>query len=57
MAQVEPRRPVLEQHDEILSRLRAEVRPTSGNTRAVEELIADRRTEAQCEAEEHERHG
>ena len=56
MAHVESRRLVLERRSEILERLRGEVRevvPPGGSV--VDELIAERRTEAQREAAEHER--
>jgi AbrB family looped-hinge helix DNA binding protein len=56
MARVESHRLVLERRDEILRRLRSELRdarPESGGV--VEELIAERRAEARREAAEHER--
>jgi AbrB family looped-hinge helix DNA binding protein len=56
MARVESRRLVLERRDEILERLRSELRdarPERGSV--VDELIAERRAEARREAAEHER--
>lgn len=55
MAHVESRRIVIERRDEILERLRAEVRGTRRDTSAVDELIAERRAEARREAAEDER--
>ena len=56
MAHVESRRLVLERRDEILERLRSEVRGARrGKASAVDELLADRRAEARREAAEHER--
>lgn len=56
MAHVESRRLVLERRDEILERLRDEVRGVRPRSvGAVDELIAERRAEAQKEAAERER--
>ena len=55
MAHVESRRLVLERRDEILERLRSEVRRPDRTTSAVDELIAERRAEAQREAAELDR--
>jgi AbrB family looped-hinge helix DNA binding protein len=55
MARVESGRLVLEPRDAILARLRSEVRAArSPGTSAVDELIAERRREAQREAAEFE---
>lgn len=57
MARVESHRLVLERREEILARLRSEVRAARPRGRsAVDELIAERRAEARREAAEHERH-
>ncbi len=56
MAHVEERRLVLERREEILERLRGEVRGGRRKGKsAVDELIAERRAEAKREAAEHER--
>jgi hypothetical protein len=56
MAHVEARRLVLERREEILERLRGEVRGKRlKGASAVDELIAERRAEARREAAEHER--
>jgi len=55
MAHIESRRLVLERRDEILERLRSEVRGMPRKKGAVDELIAERRAEARREAAEHER--
>jgi AbrB family looped-hinge helix DNA binding protein len=54
MARVESHRLVLERREEILERLRSEVRRARPKGRsAVDELIAERRAEARREADEH----
>jgi bifunctional DNA-binding transcriptional regulator/antitoxin component of YhaV-PrlF toxin-antitoxin module len=54
MAHVEEDRLVLERREQILERLRGELRGTTpAGTRMVEELIAERRAEARREAAEH----
>ena len=56
MAHVESNRLVLERRDQILERLRGELRSTLPvGKSAVDELIAERRAEARREAAEHER--
>jgi AbrB family looped-hinge helix DNA binding protein len=56
LAHVEARRLVLERREEILERLRSEVRGTRPKgASAVDELIAERRAEARREAVEHGR--
>jgi hypothetical protein len=56
MAHVESHRLVLERREEILARLRSELRSSrSSKASAVDELIAERRAEARHEAAEHER--
>jgi AbrB family looped-hinge helix DNA binding protein len=56
MAHVESHRLVLERREEILERLRSELRGArSSRVSAVDELIAERRAEARREAAEHER--
>lgn len=54
MAHVEEDRLVLERREQILERLRGELRGTApAGTSMVEELIAERRAEARREAAEH----
>ena len=56
MAHVESHRLVFERREQILERLRGELRGTvPEGTSAVDELIAERRAEARREAAEHER--
>ena len=56
MAHVESHRLVLERREQILERLRGELRGTvPEGVSAVDELIAERRVEARREAAEHER--
>ncbi|MBS1868320.1 MAG: AbrB/MazE/SpoVT family DNA-binding domain-containing protein [Actinobacteria bacterium] len=56
LARVESRRLVLERGDEILDRLRSELRgATQSGTSMVDELLAERRREARREAAELER--
>jgi len=56
MAHVESHRLVLERREEILERLRKELRGTRPKGRsAVDELIAERRAEARRDAAEYER--
>jgi AbrB family looped-hinge helix DNA binding protein len=58
MARVEERRLVLERREDILERLRSELRGTRPEgASAVDELIAERRADARREAAEHERDG
>jgi hypothetical protein len=57
MAHVESHRLIFERREQILARLRDELRGTPDpGARAVGELIAERRAEARREAAEHERH-